>query len=94
VVAVLPGTAPEDATHHATAVVATGAGHAPTREVAASGQAAIAIGEGWGTLSEIALARKLGRTVVVLVGPSLPGLERAATAAEAVQLALAAAGAG
>ena len=88
VVAVIPGTDRRAATPDATVVVATGAGQGRNVAVAASGDAAIAIGEGWGTLSEIAFARKLGRRVVVLVGPQLPGLEYAATPAEAVRLAL------
>jgi uncharacterized protein (TIGR00725 family) len=89
VIAVLPGTDARAATRHATAVVATGAGQARNLAVAASGDAAIAIGHGWGTLSEIALARKLGRRVVVLVGPSLEGLLQASSPEEAVRLALA-----
>lgn len=89
VIAVLPGTDTRAATPHATAVVATGAGQARNLAVAASGEAAIAIGHGWGTLSEIALARKLGRRVVVLVGPALDGLIRASSPEEAVRLALA-----
>jgi uncharacterized protein (TIGR00725 family) len=91
VIAVLPGTDPAAATPHATAVVATGVGHGRNLAVAASGDAAVAIGSGWGTLSEIALARKLGRTVVVLDGRELDGVERAATPAAAVAAALAAA---
>jgi hypothetical protein len=55
--------------------------------VAASGDAGIAIGHGWGTLSEIGLARKIGRPVVVLVGPDIEGLHRAETAEQAVRLA-------
>jgi uncharacterized protein (TIGR00725 family) len=88
VIAVLPGTDPGEATTHATAVVATGIGHARNLAVAASGGSAIAIGHGYGTLSEIALARKLGRRVVVLDGPQVEGTERATTPAEAVARAL------
>jgi uncharacterized protein (TIGR00725 family) len=88
VVAVLPGTDRADANRYATVVVATGVGHARNVAVAASGDVAIAIGHGYGTLSEIALARKLGRRVVILDGPDVPGTERAATPAEAVALAL------
>jgi uncharacterized protein (TIGR00725 family) len=88
VVAVLPGTDPAEATSHATVAVATGVGEARNLAVAASGDAAIAIGHGYGTLSEIALARKLGRRVVVLDGPEVPGTERASSPAEAVALAL------
>jgi hypothetical protein len=89
VVAVLPGTARDAANRYATVVVATGVGHARNLAVAASGDVAIAIGHGYGTLSEIALARKLGRRVVILDGPEVLGTERAATAAEAVERALA-----
>ena len=87
-VAVLPGTEPAHATAHATVVVATGVGQARNLAVAASGEAAIAIGHGYGTLSEIALARKLGRRVVILDGPLVEGTERAGTPEEAVALAL------
>jgi uncharacterized protein (TIGR00725 family) len=88
VIAVLPGTEPGEANAYATVVVATGVGHGRNLAVAASGEAGIAIGHGYGTLSEIALARKLGRRVVVLDGPVVEGTERAATPAEAVSLAL------
>lgn len=66
VVAVLPGIDPTDATPHADAVVCTGAGEGRNLAVVASGAAAIAIGGGWGTLSEIGLAQRIGRTVVLL----------------------------
>ncbi len=69
-------------------VVATGVGEGRNLAVAASGEAAIAIGHGYGTLSEIALARKLGRRVVILDGPPIDGTERASTPAEAVASAL------
>src|SRR6476646_11153190 len=55
VIAVLPGTEPDEATPDATVVVATGVGHARNLAVAASGEVAIASGHGYGTLSEIAL---------------------------------------
>jgi len=58
--------------------------------VAASGDAVIAVGGSWGTLAEIAFAMRLGRLVVVLEpGWELEGVRRAATAAEAVETALA-----
>ena len=47
-------------------VICTGLGQARNALVAATGQALIAVGGGWGTLSEIALGLRLGR-------PSLPG---------------------
>lgn len=65
VTAVLPGTDRHEA-READAVVATGVGEARDLAVVASADAVIAVGGGWGTLAEIALARKLGRPVVLL----------------------------
>jgi uncharacterized protein (TIGR00725 family) len=49
-------------------VICTGIGQARNALVVATGQAVIATGGGWGTLSEIALALRLGRPVVLLGG--------------------------
>jgi uncharacterized protein (TIGR00725 family) len=49
-------------------VICTGLGQARNVLVAATGQALIAVGGGWGTLSEIALGLRLGRPVVLLGG--------------------------
>ena len=54
----------EDSNAYLTHAIATGIGQARNLAVVASGQAVIAIGGSWGTLSEIAFARKLGRFVV------------------------------
>jgi uncharacterized protein (TIGR00725 family) len=79
--------------------VVTGMGHARNLAVVASGDVVIALGGSWGTLSEIGLARSIGREVVLLeswtVTPTQSepdGLHRAADPAEAVGLALALAG--
>ncbi|MGH2995846.1 MAG: TIGR00725 family protein, partial [Gaiellaceae bacterium] len=59
--------------------------------VVASVDAVIAVGGRWGTLAEIGYARGLGRPVVVLEpgwAVTGEGIERAATPAEAVELAL------
>jgi len=48
----------------------------------------IAIGRGWGTLSEIALARRLDRPVFALDTWEVKGLEVVKTPAEAVRRAL------
>jgi uncharacterized protein (TIGR00725 family) len=70
-------------------VVVTGIGHARNLAVAASGDAVIAVGGEWGTLAEIAFARRLGRPVVIVEpGWALEGVPRAATPVEAVELAL------
>jgi uncharacterized protein (TIGR00725 family) len=49
-------------------VICTGIGQARNALVAATGQALIAVGGGWGTLSEIALGLRLGRPIVLLGG--------------------------
>jgi uncharacterized protein (TIGR00725 family) len=48
--------------------VATGAGQARNLAVVCSGDVVIAVGGEYGTLSEIGLARKVGRPVVVIEG--------------------------
>jgi uncharacterized protein (TIGR00725 family) len=91
VIGILPGGSRADANPHVTHAVATGTGHARNLAVVASGDAVIAVGGGWGTLSEVALARKLGRTVVLLGDGSAvagEGIVRAGSAAEAVARAL------
>jgi uncharacterized protein (TIGR00725 family) len=70
-------------------VVVTGIGHARNLAVVASGEAVIAVGGRYGTLTEIGFALTLGRPVVVLEpGWQVDGTLRAATPEEAVALAL------
>jgi len=93
-IGILPGEHRGDANPWVDHVVVTGIGHARNLAVVASSSAVIAVGGSWGTMSEIALARRLGRAVVILEpGLRLPGVTRAATPAEAVELALAGAAA-
>jgi uncharacterized protein (TIGR00725 family) len=88
-IAILPGDQRQDANEWADHVVVTGIGHARNLAVAASGDAVIAVGGGWGTVTEIGFARRLGRPVVILEGgPELDGVPRAKTPADAVELAL------
>ena len=90
-IGILPGEGPEEANRWIDYAVVTGIGHARNLAVVASGEAVIAVGGSWGTLSEIALARVLGRPVVVLEpgwAVAGEGIERAASEAEAVELAL------
>ena len=55
----------------------------------ASGDAVIAVGGQWGTLAEIGLARVLGRPLVILEpGLEVPGVQRAPSPEDAVDLAL------
>jgi hypothetical protein len=70
--------------------LATGMGHARNVIVVASSDAVIALPGEHGTASEIALARKLGKPVVVLgAWTGLDGVHIAHTPVEAVQTALA-----
>jgi hypothetical protein len=98
-IGIVPGDSLADANPHCTHVVATGIGHARNLAVVTSGEAVIAIGGEWGTLSEIGFARALGRPVVALRSWELrgreamadaPGVTPAETPAEAVAAALAA----
>ena len=101
VIGIMPGISVDEANPHCTHVVASGVGFARNLAVVASGDAVIAVGGAWGTLSEIGHARALGRTVVALHSWALDGSEEMAgapgvvvveTAAEAVAAALDAAG--
>ena len=88
-IAILPGEERAAANPWADHVVVTGIGHARNLAVAASGDAVIAIGGSYGTLAEMAFALRLGRPVVALAGGlEVEGTLRAATPAEAVELAL------
>ena len=93
VIGIVPSDDPAHANPHCTHVVATGIGHARNLAVVASVDAVIAIGGEWGTLSEIAFARRLGRPVVALqtwtlrgIGPmaDAPGIEAVSDPAAAV----------
>lgn len=89
-IGILPGESHADASPWIDHVVVTGIGHARNLAVAASGHGVVAVGGSWGTLAEIAFARRLGRPVVALEpGWELEGVERAATPAEAVDRVLA-----
>jgi len=99
VIGILPGTSPEEANPYCSQVVATGIGHARNLAVVSSGEAVIAIGGEWGTLSEIGFARVIGHEVIALRSWEMNGPERMAggpgvvvaeTAEEAVAAALAA----
>lgn len=86
---VLPGESRRDANEWIDHAVVTGVGHARNLAVVASGDAVIVVGGQWGTLAEIGFAHVLGRPVVILEpGWQLEGVQRAASPAEAVDLAL------
>ena len=94
-VGILPGEDPGEANDWVHLPIVTGMGHARNVVLVRSADGVIAVGGSYGTLSEIALALKLGRPVVglftwELVRPgAAPGEDpilRARDAAEAVEL--------
>jgi uncharacterized protein (TIGR00725 family) len=88
-IGILPGESRAEANEWIDHVVVTGIGHARNLAVAASGDAVIAVGGSWGTLTEVGFAMRLGRRVVALASRwELDGVERAGTPAEAVEAAL------
>jgi len=95
-VGILPGTDANEGNPYLSVSLPTGLGEARNTLIARAGQAMIAIGGSYGTLSEIALALKFGRKVVGLetwsasdhIGRQL-GLLWAKDALAAVKMALA-----
>lgn len=89
VVGLLPGNDRREAAEHVTIALATGLGQGRNLLIVTAADAVIAIGRGWGTLTEIAHARRAGKRVITLDSWEVEGLETAATPAEAVERALA-----
>lgn len=98
-IGILPSTDRREANAWVEHVICTGLGDARNAVVVASGEAVIAIGGGFGTLSEIALALKMGKHVIGLESWDLDAARlvrfggegryyRAADPAQAVELAL------
>lgn len=90
-VGLLPGDDPRAANPNIEVVIATGLGHGRNAVLVLSADAVIAVGGGLGTLSEIALALRLGRPAIGLgtwqfqrPGQVEPGLRQAATPGEAL----------
>ena len=98
VVGILDADGHGSANPHCTVTIPTGMGEARNALIARTADALIAVGGGWGTLSEVALAMKMRRTVVSLDGwephrhgrPE-PGIRHVRTAEEAVRIAVTAA---
>jgi hypothetical protein len=95
VVGILPGPDRAGASVHLTVSVPTGMGETRNALVVRAADAVIAVAGEWGTLSEIALALKMGRPVVGLgtwelakAGTPVEGIVRAATPEEAVDRAV------
>ena len=91
-VGILPGTDPAEANPWIGIVIPTGLGEARNALVVRAATALIAVGGGYGTLSEIAFALKGEKTVAGLRTWEIPGVVACASPEEAVTLALASAG--
>ena len=93
VVGILPGTSRREGNPYLTVALATGLGDARNAVITCASDAIIAISGGYGTLSEIGLALKMGKPVVGLFTWELtrPGrsfaVRPAKSAVEAVELA-------
>jgi uncharacterized protein (TIGR00725 family) len=81
---ILPGDDRDDANGWVEIAVATGMGELRNGLVVRASDALVAIGGGHGTLSEVALALKLGRPVVGLGTWAVHGVEDVSTPAEAI----------
>jgi uncharacterized protein (TIGR00725 family) len=97
-IGILPGRDRSDANRYVEFPIVSGIGMARNSMVVLSADAVIAIDGSYGTLSEMAYALNYGKPVIGLdtwrfetAGESTDAVQRAATAAEAVSLAIAAA---
>jgi uncharacterized protein (TIGR00725 family) len=98
-VGILPGTSRAEANEYVDVAIATGLGELRNGLVVRAADVLIAVGGEFGTLSEIALALKAGKTVVglgiwelSLAGERVEAIVRASSADDAVARALAACG--
>ena len=95
---ILPGADRAQANRYLTMAVATGLGELRNALVVRCSDAVLAVGGSWGTLSEVALAQRLGRPVVSLRGWSVvdpggaavEGIVAAESAVQAVEALIAA----
>jgi len=89
-VGILPGSDPADGNPFIDVPLATGMGEMRNALIVRAAQAVIAIGGGWGTLSEIALAQRIGTPIVGLhdAFPSVGDIPRVTTPQQAVRWAL------
>lgn len=85
---ILPGGDRRRANPYLTYTIATNLGHARNVLIAHSADALIAVDGSYGTVSEAAIALKLGKPVIALqTSWDLPGLKRAGSPEEAVAMA-------
>ena len=91
VIGLLPGYDVDSGNKHLDLALPTGMGHARNALVASAGEVVVCVGGAMGALSEVALARKMGRPVIALtpsggtaklVGKVLPSVTAAKTVKE------------
>jgi uncharacterized protein (TIGR00725 family) len=95
-IGILPGADPDEANDYVRTPIATGLGVARNLVVVTSSDAVIAVGGKHGTLSEIGLALRMGRSVVTLSSWRVesdhrlggPGIHRCSSPREGVPIAL------
>jgi uncharacterized protein (TIGR00725 family) len=94
IIGIRPGNTREDASPDLTATIVTNIGEARNAIIVWSADAVIVVGGSWGTLSELALAKRRGGIPVVSIGgwrmidadgAEVPGVEHVDTAEEAVK---------
>lgn len=83
-VGILPGTVAEEANGWVELAIPTGLGEGRDALVVAASQAVVAVGGGYGTLAEVALALRTGTPVVGIGTWDVPGVETFPGAADAV----------
>lgn len=86
VVGILPTEDVGDANKFITIPIATNMGYARNVIIVQSADACVAIGSGFGTLSEIAIALKEGKTVVSLDSWEISGVRKVLTPEDAISL--------
>jgi len=88
-VGVLPGSSKEEANFYTDITIVTEMGHARNVIIARSSDCIIVIAGGYGTLSEIALALKMGKPVITLASQwAIEGTIKASSPEDAVECAL------
>jgi uncharacterized protein (TIGR00725 family) len=86
----LPGVDRDDAKPHVSVAVPTGLGEGRNALIVRAADAVVAIGGGYGTLSEIALALRAGKPVIGIDTWEIDGVQGAADPEAAVRAALSA----
>lgn len=84
-IGLLPGADRSEGNGHLSIALPTNLGHARNALIAQGADVVIAIGGGYGTLSEIAFALKLGKRVVGLATWEIPGVHAVARPKDALE---------